>query len=303
MSFLTIMNQILIIALIIIIGYIAAKLGYVTREVRRGLIELLMNFAIPAIVIVTFDTDLPASALGDVVIVLVFALLSHLLAAVLSYFLFRRYPARSRTVLSFVTVFTNCAFMGFPVMESIFGSTGLLYASIYTLAFNLFLFTYGQVLFTGAGDRKVMAKALLNPGTISVLVGLVLLLTPLKLPLVGTKVVTLVGSLTTPLAMIVIGAMLAEVRLKEMFHGKTIYFATVLRLVLLPAATFLIMRGLGIGSHITAICTVLIGLPAASNSVIFADKFGGDSILATRIVVITTALSIVTIPMLVMLIT
>jgi len=302
MDFLTIMNQVLIIFMIIIIGYIAAKLGYISREVRRGLNDLLLNITLPAMVIATFDADLPASAVAGLGTVMAFAFLSHFLSAVLSFFLFRRYPARARSVLSSAAVFTNCGFIGFPIMESIYGPVGIFYASIYSLAFSLFVWTYGQILFNGAKDLKVMAKSLFNAGTLSVLIGLVLLLTPMKLPLAGAKVASLVGSMTTPLAMIVIGAMLAEVRLRDMFHGISVYYATLLRLAILPAATFLILHSLGLAPQITAICTVLNGLPAAGTIVIFADKFGGDSVLATRIVIITTALSIITIPLTVLLV-
>lgn len=298
MNFLTIMNQVLIIFLIVIIGYITAKLGYITQAVRRGLIELLINIAIPAMVIVTFDTELPASALEGVSIVFILSMAGHLLMAILGSFIFRNRPERARSVLTFATVFSNCAFIGFPIMENLYGQVGVIYTSIYVLVFNLFLWTYGQVLFTGARDFKSMRKALVNSGTAAVVIGLLLLLTPLKLPFIVSRVATLVGSITTPMAMIVIGAMLAEVRLREMLRGRAIYVATVLRLALIPVATFLILRTLRIDPTITAIFTLLIGLPAGSNAVIFADKFDGDSILATRVVVMTTALSVISIPLL-----
>lgn len=300
MNFLAVMNQVLVIFLIIIIGTIATRLGYISREVRRGLNLLLLNIAIPAMVIKTFDTEIPAAVLKDAWIVLVFALASHLLTAVLSQFLFRRYPERTRSVLSFTTVFTNCGFMGYPLLESVFGTTGVFYASIYIFAFNLFIWTYGQMLFTGAKDLKTLRHALLNAGTLSVLIGLVLLLTPLKLPPALAQTVSVVGAMTTPVAMIVTGAMLASVRLRDLFQGFTVYYATILRLLILPTAALLILHLLGTSASVTAICTLLIGLPAAGNTVIFADKLGGDAILASRIVVISTALSIVTIPLLVL---
>lgn len=298
MNFLTIMNQVLIIFLIIIIGYIAARLGYINKAVRRGMIELLINIAIPAMVIVTFNTEMPESAVGDVSIVFILCMVGHFMTAVIGSIVFRNRPEKARSVLKFATVFSNCAFMGFPVMENLYGQMGIIYTSIYILAFNIFMWTYGQVLFTGAKDFKTMRKALANAGTISVLLGLVLLLTPIKLPFIIARVATLVGSLTTPMAMLAIGAMMAEVRLRDMLRGRAIYVATLLRLVLIPVSTFLILRALRVDPAITAAFTILIGLPAAGNTVIFADKYDGDSLLATRIVVITTALSIVTIPLL-----
>lgn len=298
MNFQIVLNQVLIIFVIIIIGYVAARLGYITREVKRGIIELLVNIAIPAMVIVAFDTDLPASALNNARIVLLYAVLSHVLAALLGQFLFRSRPDRARVVLCFATVFTNCAFIGYPIMGSIFGTEGIFYTSIYSLVFSFFLWTYGQILFTGRKPIREMIWSLVNAGTVSVVIGMALLMTPLKLPALATSVLTMLGATTTPLAMLVIGAMLAEVRLTEMFRGRAVFFVTALRLALLPAATYAIMRLLGADARITAFCTIMTGLPAASNAVIFANKFDGDGILATRIVIITTALSIITIPLL-----
>ena len=298
MNFQIVLNQVLIIFVIIIIGYVAARLGYITREVKRGIIELLVNIAIPAMVIVAFDTDLPASALNNARIVLLYAVLSHVLSALLGQFLFRSRPDRARVVLCFATVFTNCAFIGYPIMGSIFGTEGIFYTSIYSLVFSFFLWTYGQILFTGRKPIREMIWSLVNAGTVSVVIGMALLMTPLKLPALATSVLTMLGATTTPLAMLVIGAMLAEVRLTEMFRGRAVFFVTALRLALLPAATYAIMRLLGADARITAFCTIMTGLPAASNAVIFANKFDGDGILATRIVIITTALSIITIPLL-----
>lgn len=302
MDFLTIMNQVLIIFLIVIVGYVAAKLGYITQPVRRGLIELLINIAIPAMIIVSFDTELPASALGNVTVVFIIAMISHFLMAVLGGFVFRNRPERARSVLIFATVFSNCAFVGYPIIESLYGEIGVIYNSIYNLVFNLYLWTFGQVLFTGARDLKSMRKALVNSGTFAVLTGLILLLTPLKLPFIVTRVASLVGSVTTPMAMIVIGAMLAEVRMRDMLRGRAIYVATILRLLVIPVAAFAILHLLRVDPVIAAVSAILVGLPAGSNAVIFAEKFNGDSILATRIVVMTTALSILSIPLLAILV-
>jgi hypothetical protein len=297
----TVINQVLIIFILILVGYATGKLGFITREVRRGLIELLVNLAIPSLVIASFDTELQPSMLTEAGLVFAFAAISMTLSALAARFIYRHYPAKSKTVLAFVAVFTNCAFMGYPVMESIFGSHGIFLTSIYSIVFNTFLWTYGRVLFNGADERIDIKRVLLNAGTLAVVAGLVLLLTPLSLPPVAASVFQLIGSLTTPLAMLVIGSMLSEVRLREIFHGRGIFKASVLRLLVFPALSYAVLRALGISAELAAICTVLTGMPAASNAVIFAEKFGGDAQLATRIVVITTALSILTVPMMVVL--
>lgn len=271
----TILNQVLIIFLLIIVGFITARRGYVTREVKRGMVEILVNLSIPAMVIVSLDTDLSVETLKNGAIVLIFSLLAHLVSVILGHLIYRKRPVETRNIFSFSMVFTNCAFMGYPLLESIFGTIGVFYTSLYVLAFNIFLWTYGVILFTGQKDTRKLMKSLVNPGTISVLIGLILLLTPLTSPFVITKVLGYMGSLTTPLAMIVIGSMLAEVRLLDMLKGKTIYIFSVLRLILIPAAAFAVMSAFKLDPQVIAICTTLVGLPAASNVVLFAEKFKG----------------------------
>lgn len=302
MGFVTIMNSVLVILLMIMIGYICKKLGYMNKEVTKGVTEILLNIAIPAIAISSFNQDLPESALSGAIILLIFAVISYVVSALLGTFLFKEYAPNQKAVMQFIVVFTNCGFMGFPVMESIFGSIGVFYASIYCIVFNLFLWTYGRMLFTGVGDWKTLKKALVNPGTLATVFGLVLLLTPLNLPAFAAKLVTTVGGLTTPLAMIVIGAMMAEVKFSEMFQGIHIYYGSFLRLLVLPATAFFVLKLLHVDQLTLAACVMLTAMPAASNSVIFAEKFEGDSLLASRIVVLSTVLSIITIPLFAMLV-
>jgi len=291
-----VVNQVAIMFIIIIIGYICKKLGFVNREVIKGMNEILLNLAIPAMVLASFNQDIPKSALSGGLVVFVFALLSHIASIILGSILFKKYPNRQKIVMQFVLVFSNCAFMGYPIMGGIFGGIGVFYTSLYVVVFNLFLWSYGIMLFTGARDFKTIKKALLNPGTLATLLGLILLISPFKLPVIIAGVTSLVGGLTTPLAMIVIGAMLAEVKITELFRGLSIYYITLLRLVTLPILSYLVLFPFVKDQVVLATCVLLTAMPAASNTVIFSGKFDGDSILASKIVVLSTGLSMVTIP-------
>lgn len=297
MSASIVFNQVAIMFIIIIIGYICKKLDYVNREVIKGMNEILLNIAIPAMVLSSFNQEIASSALSGGLIVFVFALITHTVSVILGSILFKKYPNRQKVVMQFILVFSNCAFMGYPIMGGIFGSIGVFYTSLYVVVFNLFLWSYGIMLFTGARDFKTIKKALLNPGTIATLLGLILLLTPFKLPSIVAGVATLVGGLTTPLAMIVIGAMLAEVKISELFSGLNIYYATLLRLVILPMLSYFALLPFVNDPMVLATCVLMTAMPAASNTVIFSGKFDGDSILASKIVVLSTGLSMITIPM------
>jgi len=192
--------------------------------------------------------------------------------------------------------------MGFPILESLFGKLGILYGSIYVCTSNLFLWTFGEMLFSGSYDMKAIKNALLNPGIISIGVGILLFLSPVKLPFFIKKSIDMVGSLTTPLAMIIIGSMLAEIRLKEIFSGTYVYYGTIVRLLVFPMIILIILKTLGIHGIVLGTCCIVTAMPAAANVVMFAEKYNGDSVLASKIVVLSTAMSIITIPIMVMIV-
>jgi len=303
LNFLTVMNQVIVIFIIVMVGFILRKINYLNKQIIKGITDILLNVAIPAITIYSFNMELTEDTLAGASIVLIFGLLSMGSAAVIGAILFRKYPPDIKTVMRFAAVFTNSAFMGFPVLGSIFGGLGIFYASMYGIAFNLYLWTFGRILFTGSKDLTAIKKALLNPGIISVIIGLIFFLTPLEMPFLMVRTSEMLGNLTTPLAMIVIGARLADVKPREMLQGKQIYYAAVLRLLVFPAVALLILKALNVEQQVLAVCTLLTAMPAASNTVLFAENYGGDSLLASKIVALSTALSILTIPLFAMLLT
>lgn len=296
MNIITVMNQVIIIFLILVVGFICRKKNIITKEMNRGFSELLMSIVLPFNIISSFNQHLSNNELVNALHIFIIAMLIHLFSIILGKVLYRNYESKAKKVMWFVTVFSNCGFMGFPVLESIFGKIGVFYGSVYVVAVNLYQFTFGQVLFTGEKDIKTIRKALLNPGLIAVFAGIVMFFSPIKPPFVALRVIDIIGSMNTPLAMLLVGSMLTEVKVKEIFAGSHIYLATALRLVILPVIFILVTKLLGYKGEVISICSLLTAMPAAANSVIFAEKFNGDSILASKIVFLSTVLSIATIP-------
>lgn len=302
MDITNVINQVIIILLLIAVGFACRKFGMINQQTKKGIADILLVVSIPAATVNAFNNTFPREVLMDGLAIFIFGIIAHAATVLISRFIYARKPLGTRAVMSFVTVFSNCAFMGFPVMKSIFGDVGIFYASFYFMTFNIFLWTYGNMVFTGAAEKGAVRRAVLNTGTLAVVVSLILLLTPVKIPALGASVLNLLGSLTTPLAMLVIGATLAEVKLRTIFHGFAVYWLTALRLLILPAVAMVLLKIAG-ASHTAILAgTLLIGMPAASNTVMFAEKYDGDTILATRAVILSTVLSIVTIPLIVWLI-
>ncbi len=291
-----VLSRVLSIFILVVIGYIARKSKVMDQGLTRGISGLVLNVSIPFTIIAGFDRSIPSSALPDLFMVALWAVGIHSALIFLTRSAYRKMENGSRKVLSYTSVFSNCGFMGFPVVESVFGKIGVMYASIYVVVFQIFIWTYGVYIFSGSAAKGQFRRALLNPGNFSVLIGMAIWLLPFDLPKAMTISISTMSTLTTPLSMMVVGATLAEVPLAGLFKGWALWIGTIARLVIVPLMVFGFMRLLGVNNLPAQIAAFLTAMPAAAQSVIFAERYGADVHLASRMVFVTTVLSAVSIP-------
>jgi predicted permease len=295
-----IINQVFVLFLTIGVGAFARKAGIITAEVNKKLSELLLNIVSPFMIISSFSIGYSNEMLLNAAIVFFVAIIVHITSAIIVTFVFIKFKNEEKKVYRYAVVFSNCGFMGYPVLESLFGKNGIFLGSIYVVVFTIFIWTYGIMLFKGSKDLKTMSKALLNPGIISVLIGMVIFVLQIKLPVPVNKTFEMIGSMNTPIAMLIIGYLLAGVDFRNVFKGKGIYLAIAMKLVLIPAVVLLILRLFKLSGEALSVCTVLAAMPVAANTAIFAELYDADAPLASRCVAISTLLSIFTLPVVIM---
>ncbi len=294
-------SRVLSIFILMVVGYIARRAKALDKELVKGLSGFILNVAIPFTIIVSFDRSISRSAMPDLAKIGLWAILILGASAIVATFVYRKFPDDKRKVLSYVTVFSNCGFMGFPVAESVFGKIGVMYASIYVIVFQIFIWTYGVNLFMGKSGKSQLKEALLNPGNIAVVLGMAIWLLPFELPGAVHDSIVILSQMTTPLSMIVVGATLADIPLRGLFSGLELWIGTVVRIVVIPAALYGIMRLFGIDDLPAKVAAFLTAMPAAAQSVIFAERYGANAALASRTVFVSTVLSILTLPVFAML--
>ncbi len=292
-----IISQILVLFLIIVFGFFARKRNIISGDMTKKLSDLILRVTQPLLVITSFNFELSKEMLRNVGLIFLLSMGIHVFSMLVSQILYPRYPNNIKSVLKYVTVFSNCGFMGFPVLESIMGSIGVLYGSIYVIPFSMLTLSYGVVVFTGKSDKDTLKKILVHPVIISVAIGMILFLLQIKLPEPMYKAASMVGSMTSPLSMLIVGALLANAPIRKMFQGLPVYYGSVVRLVLLPVLVMGVLRCFALPDDVLRTCVILTAMPAAVNTAIFAEKYGGDAELASRFVGISTILSTVTIPL------
>jgi predicted permease len=294
-----IVEQVLVLFFIMAAGFISRKVSIIDEESNRKLSKLLLYVTSPCLTIVAFNLKFSKDMLYNIGIILAFSVAIHLFSIIIGQFIYCKYPQNVRSVLKFITIYSNCGFMGFPILEGLYGKEGIFYGSIYMAVFNLFLWTNGIMIFTGKKDMKTIKKVLTNPGIIAVFLGMIVFLFSIKIPYPIFKAIDLIGSMTIPLSMIIVGARLCAVDdFKKLFSGKAMYYASIIRLIAIPAFVLAVLKAIGFDDKLTVICTMLVSMPAAANTVMFAELYCGDAELASRIVALTTLMSILTIPLL-----
>ncbi|HEY5560386.1 MAG TPA: AEC family transporter [Clostridiaceae bacterium] len=296
-----VVSQVIVLFIIIIIGFVCRKKGILGGEINKGIADLLLYVTLPLLIISSFNFTFSRNMLYTAVVILVISFIIHFMSYIIGLVLFRKYPVGRKKVLQFMTIFSNCGYMGFPVLTSIFKEVGVFYGSMYNIPFTIFVWTIGVRIFQGKEEKSNLKKVLINPGIIATIIGLIIFIFSIKMPAPLADAIKMVGSMTTPLSMLIIGSMLADADLKASIFDKTIYYATFVRIVLLPGLALGVLRLLGMRGIPLTVSVLMIGMPVAANTVIFSEKYGGDSVFASTLIFLTTLLSLATIPVIILL--
>lgn len=297
----SVFNQVEILILMMAVGVILRKLNIITDQVNKGLSYILVNVTMPFLIINSFNFSFSKSMLQKGIMIFLYSLVIHIFLIILSKITYFKFPQDKKKVMKFATIFSNCGFIGYPIVAGLYGKVGVFYTSIYTIPFNIFLWSYGTLLFTDKNDENIFKKVFLTPPMIALFIGLIMFFFSLKLPNPIIKTAESIGNMTTPLSMFVIGAMLADVKLKEIFSGISVYYVNLIKLIVAPLIVFLFLNALGVQKTVLDICVILTAMPSGTIVGVFAENYGGDKKIASKCAFLSTILSVFTIPLIFML--
>lgn len=283
--------------LMILVGALVKKLGIVDESGRRCLTDLCVNVIIPCNIVKSCLIDMEPSVLHACGVLLVVALVIQLVSVGLNKFLYKNYPDQQRKVLQYCTLVSNGGFLGNGVAEGVYGTLGLLYASIYLIPMRIVMWSAGTSYFVAGGTdkKKVVRNILTHPCLVAVYIGMVIMLLHLQLPSLLRETIVGIGNCNTAITMFIIGTILVDVPLPTIVNPTTLWISA-LRLVLLPAVAWGLSLAMGLEPVATGVAVIMTGMPAGSTAAIFAARYGSDAIFATKCVVLSTLLSMLTIP-------
>lgn len=295
------LEQMIVLFILMGVGFLCYKLQIITDEVNKKLSAIVVNIANPAMVLTGCMGDDKISGqellmVFGLVIIVYTALV--LLAMVIPALL--KIEKKSRGTYQAMTIFSNIGFMGFPVIAALYGNSALLYASLFTIPYNVLIYTFGvSAMSTGEKvslKESFSIKRVLNVGVIACIITIIVYFLQIPVPAFIKSTTTHLSNLTAPLSMMVIGASLATMDIKKLFtDGKLLLFSA-LKLLVIPVLGVLLIRQFINNEIICGVCMVMLATPVGSMTAMLAQQYDGDYEMASRGVALTTILSVATIP-------
>lgn len=306
-------EKVITLFLVVFAGIYARKINILDASSTKKLSAFLLNITQPLMIVTSFQIDFDAEKLKEGAGIFVLSVIVHLFTAAAAFFLFK--PVKDyerRKVFQMCVIFGNCAFLGYPVLRVVFGDDlGVFYGAFYTIFFNIFIWTYGVYLISkkdssqNKSEDKIkfpVKKIFLNAGMISSVIGIIIFVLRIKMPLVLFNSAKLVGDMTFPLAMVIIGSLICNIKLKEIFADRQNYYFIFIKLLLIPAIILFACRLLNLPKIYIYMGALMSAMPSAANAAIFAETYESDAKCGAADVGLSTLFSIISIPAIIWLI-
>lgn len=294
--FILIFNQLMKMLVIMILAFICFRLKIINQEGNKNFSSLLLMIVNPCLIITVFQTDYDPVLVQGLLVAFAAATLAHGVAILISHFLIREKGNPDFALDRFAAVYSNCGFIGIPLVNSVLGSRGVFFLTAYMTVFNILSWTHGLVLLEGKFSAKRLKEGLLSPIVVCTIIGVILFFLQLRIPSPFIDSMHYIADMNTPIAMMIAGFSVAQADLKKIFFHVRIYWVALLKLLLVPLAVLAFLALLPIDQDVAYTTLIAAACPTATTLTMMAIRFGRNYTYASEIFSFTTVISIVTIP-------
>ena len=289
--------------IIVILGYVACKLGYMGDKFDKKLSSIVVDITCPLLVLSSVMGDeLPDRTL--ILPLLGVGFLTYILLLVFGFWVPRLITKNhdDQGMIGFALMFANVGFIGYPIVSSIFGPHAVFYAALLNMPNTFFIFTAGVMLIKGEYSLKQFnPKVLVSPAMLGAFLAAIIVALGIHTPDIIARPVTMVGNITVPAALMIIGSSMAKLPIREIIGSPKVYITALLRLTIVPLSIYFLFKACRVSDLVNNINTVVIAMPVASFGTMFCLKYGRNPSLITETTFITTLGSIITIPLITLL--
>lgn len=300
MDFFEILNYMLVLVILFLIGVIAHKTGITDDVADKKISTVILMLSQSALILYSAMSAESGMPPLELLKILALAFAAYGIMVVAGFLVPRvlRAPKKDRGIYNFMSIFSNVGFMGFPVIASIYGSEAVFYAAMFSMPLNILAYTYGVVLVSGGEEhQKIQWKSILNPPIVSSILAAFIFLFHIKFPVVIVNAADMLGGTLTPMAMLIIGGSMAELKLKDVLGDWRVYVMTAIRLFVLPVVIWAVMRNFLSDPMLLGVCTLVFAMPVAAIATIFSIQYDGNVEVASKTVFLSTVFSVFSIPL------
>ncbi len=291
-------NQVFIMLILVLVGFALTKRGLISEKGSADISNILLTAVTPCVIINAYQIDFEMNVLKEIIISFAISIMITVFGIVVSKICFKgEKDFEKNTIKRFTSIYSNCGFMGIPLLEATMGSRGVLIGSAYLATFNVFVWTHGLSMFSKDKGGFKIKSLLTNPGVMGVVIAMVLFFSGIRLGGTVKVCVNYVASMNTPLAMVLLGTYLARSELAEALKNKSVLTVSFVRLLLIPVLSVFILRLFNVDSFVATSLILSAACPAAAICAMFAQKTNHDTSFPSQIVSVSTVLSILTLPL------
>ncbi len=282
---------------LIFVGMMVKKKGLVSDEGQKNITDLVIYIVLPCNILSAFTAGSIQGFLGQFLLVLVISIGIQIFSSVAGKVFYARKELSHQMSLRYGLICSNAGFLGNPVVEGMFGEMGLAMANMFLIPLRVMMWSSGLAIYTRSSDWKgTIKKVVTHPCILACVMGILVMCLQISLPDILMNVFQTIGRCNTALSMMVIGMILAKADLRLLFDREVLFYS-ILRLAIMPGLVYGVCRMFSMPYLVTGICVILTGMPAGATTSILASKYHADEIFATRLVIASTILSMITIPL------
>ena len=295
----TILRQTIIMLILIMVGVLSSKIRLISKDTNKELSGFLLQVVNPVVIFMSYQTEYRSGLAENLILTFAFSVAVLVVEIIAAYLLIRNKQGRETQIERFSAIYSNCGFMGIPLINALFGMEGVFYLTAFITVFNIFVWTHGIILISGERDMKKVVKVFYSPTMIAIFVGLVTFFLRLRLPSVPARALGYISDLNTPVAMIVSGVTIADTNIVKLLKKPSLYYVTAVRLLILPVIVAGLLSFMPIDEKVRVTITVAASAPPAAMCTLQCVRYGKNSLYSSEIFAFGTVLSAATLPLIV----
>lgn len=281
------------------IGVLCAKLKIISSSANKELSQFVLQVVNPVVIFMSYQKDYEPRLVKNLLLTFALSVVAFALTIIIAYILIRKKENRDTEVERFSAIYSNCAFMGIPLVSALFGDEGVFYLTAFITVFNLVIWTHGVITISGEKDFRQVIKVFYSPTMIAIVLGIITFFLKIKLPEVPNKALGFIKEINTPMAMIVSGVTISATNVPKLIKNIRVYIICIIKLLIVPLILTLIFSPFDIDEKVRMTVIVAVASPPAAMCTLFCLKYNKNSVYASEIFAAGTILSVLSLPIIV----